>query len=43
MTWMAFAYRELPDSRLRDYSVMAQYEKNKQFGKNVAPPARFCN
>jgi hypothetical protein len=35
MTGMSFGYRESLDSRLRGYLVVAQYEKNKQFGKNV--------
>jgi hypothetical protein len=40
MTGMSFGYRESPDSRLRDYLVVAQFEKNKQFGKNVVHPNR---
>jgi hypothetical protein len=35
MTGMSFGYRESPDSRLQDNLVVAQYEKNEQFGKNV--------
>jgi hypothetical protein len=38
MAGMSFGYRESPDFSLWDYLVMAQYEKNKQFGKNVVNP-----